>query len=196
MKKSKNYVENEKLLEEFIVWRQQWKEHSNMDKDNLPPPSDYMVRAFVEIPSRYSRTPKFNGYTYKDDLISAATYALLKYFWKFDPEVSKNPFAFLTQITYYTFISEIQKERKESYIKYVSTNDFLMRAEGHLEEEEESNIQENAAAMFNRHYNESLVAHHDGTAAKIKKHNKIVENSIERFLCPDYDAEALKKEIL
>lgn len=196
MAEKNNYIQNEQLLEEFIVWRQKWKEYSDMDKEHLPPISDYMARAFIEIPTRYSRSPKFNGYTYKDDLISAAIYAILKYFWKFDPEISNNPFAFITQIAYFTFIAEIQKERKESYIKYVTTSDFLTRAEGLLEAEEEATIQENVSAMFTRHYNESLVAHHNGTVAKNKKHNKIVENSIERFICPDYNAEELKKDLL
>lgn len=193
--KSKVYIENDRLLEEFIVWRQAWKELSDMDLKRQPPPTDYMVKAFMEIPERFARTPKFNGYTYKEDLVGQAIYAILRYFWKFDPEVSKNPFAFLTQIAYFTFIAEISKERKESYVKYVSTNDFLATGEGQFEEEELKEIQENTSAMFNRHYNESLVAHHDGTVSKIKKHNKIVENSIERLICPDYDPEELKKDL-
>ena len=192
---SSNYINNDQLLEEFIVWRQAWKELSDMDPEIKPPPSDYMVKAFIEIPTRFIHTPKFNGYTYKDDLIGQAIYAILKYYWKFDPEVSKNPFAFLTQIAYYTFISEIQKERKESYVKFVSTNDFLQRGEGQFSEEEQQMVQENTSTIFNRHYNESLVAHHDGTVNRIKKHNKIVENSIENLLCPDYDPEELKKEL-
>lgn len=197
-KKTKtDYIKNELLLAEFLEWRERWKKHSDMNPDDLPAPSDYMIKAFVEIPTRYARSPKFNGYTYKDDLVSAATLAILRYYWKFDPEVSKNPFAFLTQISYFTFIAEIARERKESYIKYVTTNDFLTRAEseGLLDNEDLKLIGENPEAMLNRHYNESLVKHHDGTVAKIKKHNKAVSESIENLICPDFDAEALLKEM-
>ena len=192
---TKDYINNARLLTEFLEWRERWKNLSDMDPEMLPEPSEYMVKAFVEIPTRYARAPKFNGYTYKDDLISAATLAILKYYWKFDPNVSQNPFAFLTQIAYFTFIAEIAKERKESYIKYVQTNDFLTRGEGQFDEDDLKLIGENSFAITNRHYNESLVAHHDGTVAKIKKHNKTIEDSIENLICPDFDAEALKKEL-
>ena len=36
----------------------------------------------------------------------------------FNPEKSKNPFAYFTQIIYYAFIRRIQKEKKQLYIKY------------------------------------------------------------------------------
>lgn len=194
-KETNNYINNERLLKEFLEWRAAWKELSDMDPAILPPPSEYMVKAFIEIPKRYSRSPKFYSYTYIEDLISAATLAIMRYYWKFDPEISANPFAFLTQVTYFTFIAEIAKERKESYIKYVQTNDFLTRGEGLLDEEDIKMIAENVAAITGKHYNESMVAHHDGTVAKIKKHNKIVEESIENLICPEYNAEELKKDL-
>ena len=35
----------------------------------------------------------------------------------FDPEKSKNPFAYFTQIIYYAFICRIQKEKKQQQVK-------------------------------------------------------------------------------
>ena len=35
----------------------------------------------------------------------------------FDPEKSKNPFAYFTQIIYYAFIRRIQKEKKQQLVK-------------------------------------------------------------------------------
>ena len=35
----------------------------------------------------------------------------------FNPEKSKNPFAYFTQIIYYAFIRRIQKEKKQSLVK-------------------------------------------------------------------------------
>jgi len=35
----------------------------------------------------------------------------------FDPEKSKNPFAYFTQIIYYAFIRRIQKEKKQQQVK-------------------------------------------------------------------------------
>tara|TARA_Y100000296_G_scaffold77613_1_gene99364 strand:- start:313 stop:699 length:387 start_codon:yes stop_codon:yes gene_type:complete len=42
----------------------------------------------------------------------------LMYCSNFDPEKSKNPFSYFTQIIYYAFLRRIQKEKKQSYIKY------------------------------------------------------------------------------
>ncbi len=188
------YVKNEELLAEFVKWREDWKALSNFDMNKKPPPSEFMTKAFLEIPVNFSRTPKFYGYTYRDEMCADATAALLENFWKFDPKISQKPFSFLTQICYFTFITFITKERKQSYIKYVSVNDFLTNA-GEILDAEENDIKENVQQTFARHYNESLVAHHDGTVAKIKKHNSIIENSIENLLCPDFNPEELKKEI-
>ena len=37
--------------------------------------------------------------------------------YNFNPDKSKNPFAYFTQIIYYAFIRRIQKEKKQSLIK-------------------------------------------------------------------------------
>ena len=39
----------------------------------------------------------------------------------FDPEKSSNPFSYFTQIIYYAFLRRIEKEKKQSYIKYKLT---------------------------------------------------------------------------
>ena len=41
----------------------------------------------------------------------------LQYIHNFDPEKSKNPFAYFTQIIYYAFLRRIQKEKKQTHIK-------------------------------------------------------------------------------
>ena len=45
----------------------------------------------------------------------------IRYCTNFDPEKSKNPFAYFTQITYYAFLRIIQKENKQFYIKHLVT---------------------------------------------------------------------------
>ena len=42
----------------------------------------------------------------------------LQYLKNFNPDKSNNPFAYFTQIIYYAFIRRIQKEKKQSNIKY------------------------------------------------------------------------------
>lgn len=192
-KKEAHYADNERLLKEYKEWREIWEKKNGKDLNDIPPPTKYMSEVFLELPRRFARVPKYSGYTYKEDLMSCATLAMCRYFWKFDPEISEHPFSFLTQICYFSFIAEIAKERKESYIKYVQTNEFLARG-GDLFEGEDKEVKEKVDAILAKHYNESLVAHHDGTVAKIKKHNKTIENSIENLICSDFDAEKLKKD--
>ena len=48
----------------------------------------------------------------------------LQYIDNFDPEKSKNPFAYFTQIIYFAFIRRIQKEKKQLYIKYKTMDTF------------------------------------------------------------------------
>ena len=42
----------------------------------------------------------------------------LMYAHNFDPEKSKNPFSYFTQIIYYAFLRRIEKEKKQSYVKF------------------------------------------------------------------------------
>jgi hypothetical protein len=42
----------------------------------------------------------------------------------FNPEKSKNPFAYFTQIIYYAFLRRIEKEKKQLYIKYKQMDEY------------------------------------------------------------------------
>jgi DNA-directed RNA polymerase specialized sigma24 family protein len=51
-------------------------------------------------------------------MISDGIENCLQYIHNFNPEKSKNPFAYFTQIIYYAFIRRIQKEKKQTHIKH------------------------------------------------------------------------------
>jgi len=51
-------------------------------------------------------------------MISDGIENCLQYLKNFNPAKSNNPFAYFTQIIYYAFIRRIQKEKKQSNIKY------------------------------------------------------------------------------
>ena len=51
-------------------------------------------------------------------MISDAVENCLTYIHNFDPNKSRNPFAYFTQIIYYAFLRKIQKEKKQLYIRY------------------------------------------------------------------------------
>ena len=51
-------------------------------------------------------------------MISDGIENCLQYLDNFNPSKSNNPFAYFTQIIYYAFIRRIQKEKKQTNIKY------------------------------------------------------------------------------
>jgi DNA-directed RNA polymerase specialized sigma24 family protein len=57
-------------------------------------------------------------------MISDGIENCLMYFRNFDPNKSKNPFAYFTQIIYYAFLRRIQKEKRQLYVKYKATEQF------------------------------------------------------------------------
>ena len=82
-----------------------------------PPVTNYIGECFLKIANHLSYRPNFINYTYRDDMISDGIENCLQYMYNFNPDKSKNPFAYFTQIIYYAFIRRIQKEKKQTLIK-------------------------------------------------------------------------------
>ena len=81
---------------------------------------NYIGECIMKIAQHLSYKPNFINYTYKDEMISDGIENCLLYIDNFNPEKSSNPFAYFTQIIYYAFIRRIQKEKKQTYVKYKS----------------------------------------------------------------------------
>ena len=111
-KKSVHYVDNKKFLQAMIDWRETWP-----DEENIPPVTNYNGECFLKIATHLSYRPNFINYTYRDEMISDGIENCLQYVKNFNPEKSKNPFAYFTQIIYYAFLRRIAKEKKQSHIK-------------------------------------------------------------------------------
>ena len=115
-KKGVHYVDNAKFLQAMKDWKEQCKDAEEAG-DELPRISDYIGECFLKIANGLSYRPNFINYTYKQEMISDGIENCLQYIHNFNPEKSKNPFAYFTQIIYYAFIRRIQKEKKQSHIK-------------------------------------------------------------------------------
>ena len=112
-----HYVDNQKFLEEIIEYRNQRK-YAQEAGEELPPCPEYIGECFLKIAQRLSFRPNFINYAFREDMISDGIENCVQYMNNFNPEKSKNPFAYFTQIIYYAFIRRIQKEKKQLYIKY------------------------------------------------------------------------------
>ena len=115
-KKSEHYVNNKELLEALIVYR----ENVAIAKEkDLPKPriTNYLGSCFLKIATHLSYKPNFVNYMFRDDMISDGIENCVQYIHNFDPEKSRNPFAYFTQIIHYAFLRRIQKEKKQLDIK-------------------------------------------------------------------------------
>ena len=115
-KKSEHYVNNKQLLEALIVYRA---EVAHAKENDLPKPriTNYLGECFLKIATHLSYKPNFVNYMFRDDMISDGIEHCVQYIHNFDPEKSRNPFAYFTQIIHYAFLRRIQKEKKQLDIK-------------------------------------------------------------------------------
>ena len=115
-KKSEHYVNNKELLAALIDYRA---EVTVAKAKDLPKPriSNYLGECFLNIATHLSYKPNFVNYMFRDDMISDGIENCVQYIHNFDPEKSRNPFAYFTQIIHYAFLRRIQKEKKQLEIK-------------------------------------------------------------------------------
>jgi len=115
-KKSEHYVNNKELLAALIDYRAAVAVAKTKD---LPKPriSNYLGECFLKIATHLSYKPNFVNYMFRDDMISDGIENCVQYIHNFDPNKSKNPFAYFTQIIHYAFLRRIQKEKKQLEIK-------------------------------------------------------------------------------
>ena len=110
-KKSEHYVNNKELLEALIVYRAKVadsfreindREPTKADRSQhwpgKPPITNYLGECFLKIATHLSYKPNFVNYMFRDDMISDGIENCVQYIHNFDPEKSKNPFAYFTQI--------------------------------------------------------------------------------------------------
>ena len=115
-KKSIHYVDNAKFLEAMKEWKDQCRDAEETG-DEKPRISNYIGECFLKIANGLSYRPNFINYTYRQEMISDGIENCLQYIHNFDPDKSKNPFSYFTQIIYYAFIRRIQKEKKQAHVK-------------------------------------------------------------------------------
>ena len=119
-KKKQHYVNNKEFLEALIKYKSSCHD-SEMSGEEFPPISDYIGKCFLDIATGLSYRPNFINYTYRDEMISDGIENCVQYCRNFDPDKSKNPFSYFTQIIYFAFIRRIEREKKQAYIKHKLT---------------------------------------------------------------------------
>ena len=140
-KKKKHYVNNTDFLDALVLYRKQCDEAKTENKSD-PHIPNYIGECFLKIAEHLSRKPNFIAYSFRDEMISDGIENCIMYFRNFNPEKSKNPFAYFTQIIYYAFLRRIMREKKQLYVKYKATEQFGILDENELLEDSEGNIRQ------------------------------------------------------
>ncbi len=117
--KNEHYVDNKEFLVHMIKYKEAAvaAEKAGEPKPRIP---DEIGKVFMQIAVHLSYKSNFINYGFREDMISDGIENCIQYIHNFDPDKSKNPFAYFTQIIYYAFLRRIQKEKKSLYVKYKS----------------------------------------------------------------------------
>lgn len=174
-KKTNHYINNADFLKALVEYKEKCDlaEKNQTDDPGIP---NYIGECFLKIADHLSRKPNFVSYSFRDEMISDGIENCLMYFRNFDPNKSKNPFAYFTQIIYFAFLRRIQKEKKQLYVKYKATEQFGIFDEHEMFEDENGNMKQ-----FQLYDNISEFIH-TFEEAKEKKKNK---GKIEELLDTD-----------
>ena len=115
-KRSEHYVNNKEFLAAIVEYKEKVALAAERGEAK-PRITNYLGECFLKIATHLSFKPNFVNYMFKDDMVCDGIENCVQYINNFNPEKSKNPFAYFTQIIYYAFLRRIQKEKKQLEIK-------------------------------------------------------------------------------
>ena len=114
--KNEHYVNNKEFLAALIKYQEDI-EIARLQDKTKPVIPRYIGECFLKIANHLSFKPNFVNYMFKEDMISDGIENCVQYIHNFNPEKSKNPFAYFTQIIHYAFLRRIQREKRQLEIK-------------------------------------------------------------------------------
>ena len=115
-KRSEHYVNNKEFLAAIVAYKLDILEAEKLGNPK-PRITNYLGECFLKIATHLSYKPNFVNYMFKDDMVCDGIENCVQYINNFDPDKSKNPFAYFTHIIHYAFLRRIQKEKKQLEIK-------------------------------------------------------------------------------
>ena len=115
-KRAEHYVNNKEFLAALIRYQEDI-EIARLQDKTKPVIPRYIGECFLKIANHLSFKPNFVNYMFKEDMISDGIENCVQYIHNFNPEKSRNPFAYFTQIIHYAFLRRIQREKRQLEIK-------------------------------------------------------------------------------
>ena len=115
-----HYVNNKEFTLALDTWSRECKLAIAEEREK-PQMTNYIADCIMKMSFRLSLTPRFSGYTYRDEMVNNGVLAAVKYAWRFDGDRFDNGFAYITQILFSHFVLTIKKEKKlyETNLRYI-----------------------------------------------------------------------------
>ena len=98
-----NYVDNKQFLVAMIEYKESVIEAKEKGNPRPVVPT-YVASCIMKISTHLAHKPNFMNYSFKEEMVSDGIENCLQYIDNFNPEKSKNPFAYFTQIVYLSLI--------------------------------------------------------------------------------------------
>jgi hypothetical protein len=170
-----NYVDNKVFLKEMVAYRKAVRKakREGLEKPRVP---EYVGSCFLLIAENMSHKYNFLTYSWRDEMVGDAIENCIMYVDNFNPSKSKNPFAYFSQIVYYAFLRRIQREKKQLYVKYKSTE-----LHGILDDFNQMESDDGMTRQFDQYENisEFIQKFEDAKAAKKAK---ATAKGLEKFI--------------
>jgi len=177
---TKNYVNNAEFLEAMVKYKISVKECEDCG-DPTPRIPDYIGECLYQIATRLSYKPNFINYSYREDMISDGLENAVICINNFDPEKSKNPFAYFTTVIYYAFIRRIEKEKKQMYVKHKVIENSVLTGTA-VESDENDNSSAGAGYIdLDNDYMNNFVSNFEKNLEEKKKANIKRKKGLENF---------------
>jgi hypothetical protein len=97
--------------------------------DGKPDPRlpDYIGLCFMELADGIGRRPNFSKYSYLDEMKADGIENCIIAANNFDPDRSEqNPFGYFSKIIWWAFLRRIDKEKKQTYVKYKAMQNLIV----------------------------------------------------------------------
>lgn len=116
-----NYLSNERLIEEIRLSQEIFAKKKARSNSGDVKPSECLTGPLIQMMTllvdKVARNPRWSRYSFLDDMKGEARISMIQHGLKFDIEKSQNAFGYYTQIVWHTFMTFVEKERKQRKIK-------------------------------------------------------------------------------
>ena len=133
----RNYINNSDFTEAIIDYKKTCEEAEEAG-DDLPRVPNYIGECLMKISKGVGARPNFSGYSYRDEMVSDGIENGLRALRNFDPEKTRNPFGYFTQIIWYAFLRRISSEHKQTYVKHKVAENHIVQGTAVAGGEEQS----------------------------------------------------------